>query len=237
LENAAEVPSRLSQAFGFVTLDLLPCRFHACAAMARRLRQHINPLKQTALVPRPPLSIPTGPAVEVELGCGDGLFMVERAVCYPERLFFGLDIREAFLEPGRLAVAKQRLNNVRLETCNLSVDAAHLFPAGRIDLFWINFPDPWFKRRQRNRRWLDGEVLASLVDALKPNGRLIYQSDVWELAVEALGLLEGSTGLDNLQGSFTFRRDPIAEQQTSRERACTEEGRRIWRLDFRRIAQ
>ena len=43
--------------------------------MKRRYRQHVNPLKMTSLVPREaPLSLPSGPEVEIELGCGDARF-------------------------------------------------------------------------------------------------------------------------------------------------------------------
>lgn len=200
--------------------------------MPRRLRQHINPLKQTALVPREPLRVPCGPSLEVELGCGDGVFMVERARHRRERLFVGLDIRSEFLVPGQRRIAELGLTNVRLETCNLSVDAAHLFPEQRVDTFWVNFPDPWFKRRQQNRRWLDADVLRSLVRALRPLGRIVYQTDVWDLALQALGLLEANDLLRNRCGAFSFSRQRLAAERTSREKACEAEGRRIWRLEF-----
>ena len=148
--------------------------------MRRRHRQHVNPLKQTSLIVRDPLDIEPGPGVEVELGCGDGLFLVQRAQQFPDKLFIGLDIRPEFLEPGLERIAELKLPNARLELCNLIVDSAHLFPPGRINAFWINFPDPWFKRRQHNRRWLTAESLDHLVRALEPGGHLYYQSDVWD---------------------------------------------------------
>lgn len=202
--------------------------------MSPRYRQHVNPLKQSSLVPRQPLVIPEGPEVECELGCGDGLFLVQRARRFPQRLLIGLDIRPEFLDPGLKAIRDEDLANVRLEVCNLSVDAGHLFPAARVRRFWINFPDPWFKRRQRNRRWLDSASLAALVRALEPGGSIVYQSDVWDSAIEALGLMELREELDNRAGAFTFSRERLCEERTSRELACEREGRRIWRMHFSR---
>ena len=67
--------------------------------MRKRLRQHVNPLKMTSLVARDtPLALPTGKRVEVELGCGDAHFLLQRAGQHPERHFIGLDIREEFLD-------------------------------------------------------------------------------------------------------------------------------------------
>ncbi|MCC6747176.1 MAG: hypothetical protein IT371_05915 [Deltaproteobacteria bacterium] len=205
--------------------------------MAKRVRQHVNPLKATSLTRRPPLALPAGPAVEAELGCGDARFLIERARSEPDRLFVGIDIRELFLADARRSVAELRLDNVQLEVANLIVDADTLFPAGRVSRFHINFPDPWFKRRQQNRRWLTAETLAALVRALRPGGELHYQSDVWPLLLEAFALLEGQPELANVCGEWTFcKTNPFEPARSQRELDCDALGRPYWRLLFRRSA-
>lgn len=202
--------------------------------MPRRVRQHVNPYGLQSLQPRAPLRLPDRGPLEIDLGCGDGAFTVARAESDPQTFVLGLDIREMFIEPGVCAIADKGLANARLETCNLIVDAEHLFPAGRVRRFFINFPDPFFKRRQHHRRWLNDETLSHLVRALEPRGELIYQSDVWEPTIEALGYLELCDELENIDGAFCFAKGRVVEQWTSRERACLEEGRPIWRLRYRR---
>jgi len=205
-------------------------------AAKKRWRQHVNPLKMTSLVPRAePVALPSRPRpVEVELGCGDGRFLIRRAVALPDTFFVGLDIRAEFMAVGRAEAGALGLRNLRLEESNLIVDADRLFPPRRVRRFWVNFPDPWFKRRHRARRWLAPKTLAALCHALAPRGEVIYQSDVWDLALEALGLLEAEQRLENMAGPWTFLRHPPVPQQTSRERACLEAGLRIWRMRFRR---
>ncbi len=190
----------------------------------------------TSLVPREPLSIPDGPEVDVELGCADARFLVELAVKEPDRLFYGLDIREAFLAEGHEAVAAHDLGNLELEVCNLLVDLDHLFAPQRISRFFINFPDPWFKRRQHNRRWLTAEALGHLLDALRPSGEVFFQSDVWELVLEAMALLEAEPRLANVRGEWSFLRDgnPYGVRST-REVICEEGPRPIWRLLYRPV--
>ena len=205
--------------------------------MPRRRRQHVNPFSLDFLRPRAPLELPPHETLEVDLGCGDGAFSIARAKDAEEGTFvLGLDIRSVFIAPGVEAIAELGLQNVRLETCNLIVDAEHLFDNVPVDRFFINFPDPFFKRRQRQRRWLDEETLAPLVAALRPGGELIYQSDVWEPTIEALGYLEAHEALENLDGAFTFAKERIVAQLTSREQACLDEGRPIWRVRFRRLS-
>ena len=181
------------------------------------------------------MALPEAGALEVELGCGDGLFLVARALRRPETFFCGIDIRDTFLAPGRETIAELGLPNVLLETANLHVDLHELFPAQRVDRFFVNFPDPFFKRKQQQRRWLDAAALTVLLDALRPGGEFIYQTDVWDCAVEALGLLELAPSLENNCGAFTFSRDKLVDEQTSREKSCLERGLKIWRLAYRKL--
>lgn len=204
--------------------------------MGKRLRQHTNPLKMTSLVPRAALALPGAGSVDVELGCADARFLLELAEREPQRQLVGLDIREAFLAEGRAELARRGLHNVLLEECNLIVDAAGLFPPGRVARFFINFPDPWFKRRQQARRWLTAETLEALVRALEPGGELFFQSDVWVLALEALGLCEAHDELRNAHGAWTFARSNPYGVRSSREAHCEAEQLAIWRLLFVRGA-
>jgi tRNA (guanine-N7-)-methyltransferase len=201
--------------------------------MRKRHRQHVNPLKMTSLVPREgPLELPRGPRLEVELGCGDARFLIELAREEPDRLFVGLDIRDEFLEFGRREIERLGLDNVQLHLCNLIVDLDRLFEVGRVSRFYINFPDPWFKARQHNRRWLDDEAVEHLVTALEERGEIFFQSDVWDLSLEALSALEASEALHNAAGEWTFTRDNPYGVRSSREVACEEASAPIWRLRF-----
>jgi tRNA (guanine-N7-)-methyltransferase len=200
--------------------------------MKKRHRQHINPLKMTSLIPRAPLAIPSGPEVDIELGCADGRFIIELAKSNPDRLYIGLDIRPEFMAEGKKVVAELGLDNVIFEGCNFIVDLPHLFPDARISHFFINFPDPWFKRRQRNRRWLDTEALGHLIRALKPRGEIFYQSDVWPIALEALALLSTDERLYNVLGEWTFYRENPFEVSSTRDLSCQKEGLPIWRMLF-----
>lgn len=201
----------------------------------RRVRQHVNPLKMNLLIPRcGPLELPEGKTVEVELGCGDARFLFARALAHPERWFVGVDIRDKFLDEAREAVERLGLSHCQLLVSNLLVDADRLFRPGSIHRFYINFPDPWFKRRQHNRRWLTAESVEQLAIALEPGGEIFFQSDVWSVALEALALLESSPKLRNRCGDWSFCRPTPFEAQSTREMCCLEEGLPIWRMLFSR---
>jgi tRNA (guanine-N7-)-methyltransferase len=172
--------------------------------------------------------------VEVELGCGDAAFLIGRAQRHPDRLFLGLDIREKFLLPARAEVERLGLENLQLEISNLIVDSDRLFPPRRVHRFYVNFPDPWFKRRHQNRRWLTSESVGQLAASLVRGGEVFFQSDVWTLALEALALLEGCALLANTRDEWTFLRENPFKSQSSRERDCLAAGLPVWRMLFAR---
>lgn len=209
----------------------------------RRFRQHINPLKMTSLIPREPIALPaeTSTVVEVELGCGEGAFTIRRAQQNPTHVCIGCDIREEFLAAGHAEIATANVPNARLEVCNLLVDFGHLFSQGRIDRFFINFPDPWFKRRQQNRRWLTSAALDALITALKPGGEIFFQSDVWELTMDAMALCEAaarsqaSQALKNVGEPWTFYRNNPYGVTSTREDICTRDDLPIWRILYRKL--
>jgi tRNA (guanine-N7-)-methyltransferase len=133
-------------------------------------------------------------------------------------------------------VSSLELDNIELELSNLIVDLDQLFPPGRVHRFYINFPDPWFKERQHNRRWLSEETVPHLVAALEPGGEIFFQSDVWSLSLEALALLEAVEGVENTCGAWTFLRKNPYPVSSSRELVCQQSGREIWRLLFSRLS-
>lgn len=115
--------------------------------------------------------------VEVDVGCGDGSFLLHRAECYPERNFLGIEKL-----PGRISKLGQRsFRERRFNIRTIRMDAAGLvmdyLPAGSVDLFHILFPDPWPKSRHHRRRLIQPEFIAGLVRALKSGGELRLATD------------------------------------------------------------
>jgi tRNA (guanine-N7-)-methyltransferase len=206
--------------------------------MKRRCRQHVNPLKLSNLVPHTTrLDLPEGRTTEVELGCGDSEFLIQLAQLHPDQLFFGVDIRPAFFAPAEEKIHSLGLYNLAIVAANLIVESDRLFPLSRIRRFYINFPDPWFKLRHRNRRWLTRETVGHLVRALEPSGEIFFQSDVWSLAIETMALLEENLHLANRCGEWTFLRENPFSVRSSRELSCQEEGRKVWRLLYSHLTR
>ena len=105
--------------------------------------------------------------VEVDLGCGKGLFLVQEASARPEVNFIGVDRLGRKLERALRRIRSRNLKNVRIFRSDVFHFVNHLLPADSISTFHIYFPDPWPKRKHAQRRFLDSSFVTSLARTLR----------------------------------------------------------------------
>ena len=199
-----------------------------------RIRQHVNPnqLHFTRFRgERPPLD---GRLVEVEIGCADAQFLFERATVDPTRLYVGLEIREDLtLQVNKRA--RTLAVPVHAVFCQAQLHVKELFAASSVERVYVNFPDPWFKRRHHERRMVDEALADQIAHALRPGGELFVQSDVWEIALDAMATFDGDPRFENQADEWCFWRagNPYGVRSW-REQNAEETGLPIWRILYRR---
>jgi tRNA (guanine-N7-)-methyltransferase len=199
--------------------------------MGKRVRHHVNPLRLPFLQRKlAPLALPASGPVEVELGCADARFLFERAPSVPATQLIGLEIREPLVDEVNAKAAALGVPNLRACFAHINVDLDGLFSDGRLARAYINFPDPWFKRKHRKRRLVDEELVSTIARKLEPGGELFFQSDVWDLALDAMAVLEDDRSLQNVAGPWTFLRENPFGAKSLREIRCEERHMRIWRM-------
>jgi len=203
-----------------------------------RIRQHVNPLRSDYLqIPLEPLDLPPGRPIEVELGSAEAFFLMERAAEDPGRSYVGVEIRRDLVTQSNGMCRERGLDQVRSVFANISVDLPKLFSPGSVRRFFINFPDPFFKNRQRKRRAIDEDVVDQLVELLELNGEIHVATDIFDIALDIMAMLERETPrrFIHLREPWTFLRASYFGARSFRERLCEREGIRIWRLAYRRI--
>jgi tRNA (guanine-N7-)-methyltransferase len=200
-----------------------------------RIRQHVNPLELFFEQFRgvAPLLDPTR-ELEIEIGCADAQFLFERAARAPERQYVGLEIREDFVELVNQRAAQTGLP-VTAVFCQAQLHLHEVFGAAQAKRVFINFPDPWFKRAHKNRRMVDPVLIAGVAQLAAPGAELFIQTDVWELALDALSAIESDGHFANRAGEWTFWRagNPYGVRSW-REQNAEETGLPIWRLLYDR---
>jgi tRNA (guanine-N7-)-methyltransferase len=200
-----------------------------------RIRQHVNPLELffEQFHGVPPVLDPAR-ELEVEIGCADAQFLFERAAREPTRQYVGLEIREDYVEAVNRRAATTHLP-VTAVFCQAQLHMRDVFGAAQAQRVFINFPDPWFKRAHRNRRMVDPVLIAAVAKLLAPGAELFVQTDVWELALDAMAACETDGHFANRAGEWSFWRagNPYGVRSW-REQNAEDTGLAIWRIMYDR---
>lgn len=161
-----------------------------------RLRQHTNPLSYRDRYRGPmPTDILGGPPTELEIGPGLGELLLHRARQAPAARLLAIEVRKAYAEICRQAVAAAGLGNVAVLYAEAKSDVPDLVEDDSLDVVYVMFPDPWFKPRHRKRRVLDADFCAVLASKLRVGGELHYATDNGMLAVDIRLQLDRATAL------------------------------------------
>jgi tRNA (guanine-N7-)-methyltransferase len=115
--------------------------------------------------------------LEVELGSGDGSFLVEYARRHPERNFLGIERLLGRLNKMERKIRRAGLNNVRGVRIESGYFLQYLLPSWAAAALHIYFPDPWPKRRHRHHRLVDEQFPSLTHTALQPQGRVYLRTD------------------------------------------------------------
>jgi tRNA (guanine-N7-)-methyltransferase len=199
-----------------------------------RIRQHVNPHQLHFAHfrgERPPLD---ARPIELEIGCAEAQFLFERAAVDPSRLYVGLEIREELVALVNRR-ARAEAAPVHAVFCQAQLHMREIFPAGSVERVYVNFPDPWFKRRHHDRRMVDAALADGIAHAARGGADVFVQSDVWEIALDAMSTFERDERFANAAGGWTFWRggNPYGVRSW-REQNAEETGLPIWRILYRR---
>lgn len=113
----------------------------------------------------------------VEIGIGHGDALVAAAAARPQADFLGLEVYVPGIAQTLAGLRREGVGNVRLVLVNATEALATMLPAGSVRELWVNFPDPWPKKRHHKRRLVD-DAFARLADrVLEPGG-------IWRIATD-----------------------------------------------------
>lgn len=201
-----------------------------------RIRQHVNPLNAHFVEFRGevPELVPGRP-IEVEIGCAEAQFLFERAKREPERQYVGLEIREELVHWVNRHAQAAGLPLTAV-FCQAQLHLPLIFEGHLVDRAYLNFPDPWFKRRHQNRRMIDDQLAVALAQVARSGAEVFIQSDVWEVALDAMEVFERrDEWFVNQAGAWSFWREgnPFGARSW-REQNAEETGLPIWRILYQR---
>ncbi|MDQ5983192.1 MAG: tRNA (guanine-N(7)-)-methyltransferase [Eubacteriales bacterium SKADARSKE-1] len=119
----------------------------------------------------------------LELGCGKGTFISKIAVKNPNINFLALDIKSEMLALAKrniekeFEVAKKPIDNVLLASHDISRISTLLSIDDAVDRIYINFCNPWPKKKHKKRQLTHEKHLVQYKTFLKPKGEIYFKTD------------------------------------------------------------
>ena len=171
----------------------------------------------------------------VEIGFGRGEFLCQLARQAPRVAHLGIDIsRKRVLKLAR-RLARSEIGNIRLICGSGERSVRSYLMAESVQTCWINFSDPWPKKRHRRRRLVQPELVAALATRLIPGGSVYVSTDDVPYAEHIDEVLRGQPTLENLYDPEPWRRDGPGPIPTAYELAWRREGRPLHFWAYRRV--
>ncbi len=123
--------------------------------------------------------------LSVEIGFGNGEFICHLAEQNPDENFLGFEVFRKIFRKAIARVQRKKLSNVKL----IQYDASFFVPLlkdNSVKNFYVNFPDPWPKKKHNKRRLLKPEFIRVIRDKLINGGKLFIATDHDDYAEEIL---------------------------------------------------
>ena len=120
--------------------------------------------------------------VYIEIGMGKGDFISQKALNDKENIYIGIEVSKQVLS---LAIKKlkryEEENNVLLDNLYLmsfdAIDLQEYFDKGQVEKIYLNFSDPWPKKKHTKRRLTYKTFLDVYKKVLKEEGFVEFKTD------------------------------------------------------------
>jgi tRNA (guanine-N7-)-methyltransferase len=120
---------------------------------------------------------PTARPLEVELGSGDGTFLVDYAGLHPERNFLGVERLLGRLRKIDRKGRRAALTNLRAVRIEARYFVEYLLPPASVSAIHLYFPDPWPKRKHHRHRLVNPHFVGVAWRALTADGVVYVRTD------------------------------------------------------------
>ncbi len=155
--------------------------------------------------------------IRLEIGCGKGRFITEKAFRDPENKYIGIEGQESVIVRAIEKAEKKDLNNIMFISGYVR-DLREIFADEEVRGIYLFFSDPWPKKRHASRRLTHRNFLASYKAVLAPGGSIEIRTDNKELfdftlcEAEAAGLFTENI-TEDLHGSDIIKDGIMTEYE------------------------
>jgi len=171
--------------------------------------------------------------VYMELGCGKGGFISQIAPANPDINFFALDIKNEMLGLAKRKLEKAYADagispdNILIMTQNIERIDNVFSEDDRIDRIYINFCNPWPRKKHKKRRLTHSRQLVNYRKFLADGGEIHFKTDDDELFEESFDYFN-ECGFTEIFRTYDLHSENISDNiVTEHEQMFTDMGKKI----------
>ena len=175
-----------------------------------------------------------GKALWLEVGFGGGEHLVHQAALHPEVGIIGCEpyINGVAMLLGKIRAAEA--DNLRVHPGDVR-DLFDVLPEGAVEEVFLNYPDPWPKKRHHRRRFVTPDHLEPLARVMTPGAELRIATDIPDYVRQALEEVPRAGFVWLAEGPADWRAPWDDWISTRYEQKALREGRVPQYLTFRRV--
>jgi tRNA (guanine-N7-)-methyltransferase len=172
--------------------------------------------------------------VELEVGSGKGLFLVNAACDRPGHNFLGIELSRKYARMAAERIVKRGMTNVKIWPGDAREVVALKIPDASLRAVHIYFPDPWWKKRHKKRRVFTEAFVTRIARRIEPGGELHVATDVEEYHQVIRTLMAAERLLTEITAPRAKEPEHELDYLSNFERKFRLEGRPIFRSSYQR---
>lgn len=170
----------------------------------------------------------------LEIGFGEGEFIVETAENNPDWNYIGIEIKYFRYKKAVRLCIEHNLRNVKLLHFDADLVVEQVFTPNTFDRVFINFPDPWPKERHIKHRIINNTFLDNLYKLMNKDGILEFTSDHIDYVTHTIEHFEDHKKFSNIHGKRGYAEKIEDRPVTKFEKEFRDEGKPIYYLAFKK---
>ena len=169
----------------------------------------------------------------LEIGAGKGQFLLDMALKFPELKFIGIEKNVTCSGFTAKKLVENNITNAKL----ILADAQQLTPtinSDSVEGIFLNFSDPWPKKRHTKRRLTSESFLSEYYRILKKGAKLIFKTDNYDLFTYSLEIV-GASKFKLLEINYSYDGNDDFDATTEYEANFRSQNMPIYRLIFEKL--
>ncbi|MFM1652224.1 tRNA (guanosine(46)-N7)-methyltransferase TrmB [Brevibacillus sp. B_LB10_24] len=169
--------------------------------------------------------------IHLEIGCGKGRFITTLAEQNPDINYIALEVQAEVIYRAAQRTEQRDIPNLALVQYNARM-LTDLFAPGEISRIYLNFSDPWPKKRHAKRRLTASTFLRMYKQLLPENGEIHVKTDNEDLFEFSLNQFAAERfHLQKITFDLHHSEWAAGNVMTEYEQRFSARGQRIYRLE------